>query len=130
MAQIGFGMLALVAIGRDDTPADLDYLAEKLIGLRMFDDGKGKMNQSLIEVQGAILVVSEFTLFADVRGGKRPSFEEAAPAEVARPLYEKLLARIRAAGLVCESGRFQANMQVELVNQGPVTILIDSKRKF
>ena len=130
MARIGPGLLVLVGIAKDDTSSDVDYVAQKIIGLRIFDDPQGKMNRSAADLHGAILAVSQFTLYGDVRRGKRPSFDEAAPPELARQLYEQLATNIRAAGLSCETGRFQAMMQVELVNQGPVTILIDSKRRF
>lgn len=130
LGTIGPGLLVLVAIAKDDGPADLDYLVQKIVGLRIFDDGQGKMNLSVTDTQGAILAISQFTLCGDVRRGKRPAFDEAAPPELARQMYEEFLDRIRAAGVVCESGRFQAKMQVELVNDGPVTILIDSKRRF
>jgi len=130
VGNIGPGLLVLVAIAKDDGPAALDYVAQKVLGLRVFDDPQGKMNLSLGDTRGAILAVSQFTLFGDVRRGRRPAFDEAAPPELARPMYQEFLDRIRAAGVACESGRFQAKMQVELVNDGPVTILIDSKRKF
>jgi D-tyrosyl-tRNA(Tyr) deacylase len=123
-------LLVLVGIAKEDTPADVDYIAQKLIGLRIFDDAQGKMNLSLADTQGAILAVSQFTLYGDARRGRRPSFDEAAAPPLAARLYQQLIDGIRAAGLLCETGRFQASMQVELVNDGPVTILIDSKRKF
>jgi D-tyrosyl-tRNA(Tyr) deacylase len=115
-------------VGANDTLADADYLAEKMIGLRIFDDADCKMNLSVAVVKGAILVVSQFTLYGDTRRGKRPSFDAAAPPEKARELYEYFVEKIRAAGLRCETGRFQAAMQVELVNDGPVTILLDSSK--
>src|SRR5207302_9446722 len=110
------------------TKANADYLAAKIIGLRIFDDQNGKMNLSLAENRSAVLAVSQFTLYGDVRKGKRPSFDEAAPPPLARELYEYFVLRIRESGFRCETGRFQAMMQVELVNDGPVTILVDSKR--
>lgn len=128
--QIGKGLLVLLAIARDDTEADAIYLADKICGLRIFEDDDGKMNRSVADVQGAVLVVSQFTLYADLRRGKRPSFDAAAPPETARRLYEFFVGQIRAAGLVCETGRFQQMMRVELVNEGPVTILLDSKKLF
>ena len=128
--RIENGLLVLLGVGKADTESDVDYLAEKIIGLRTFEDGNGKMNLSVIDTGGSILAVSQFTLYGDVRRGKRPSFDDAAPHEPARQLYEHFVTKVRAAGLVCETGRFQAMMQVELVNDGPVTILLDSARVF
>jgi D-tyrosyl-tRNA(Tyr) deacylase len=130
VGDIGSGLLVLLAIGREDTEADADYMATKIAGLRIFEDENGKMNLSLGEVGGSVLAVSQFTLYGDVRRGKRPSFDSAAPPERARTLYEYFVERIRAAGLRCETGRFQEMMQVELVNDGPVTILLDSTKAF
>jgi len=128
--QIDRGLLVLVGVSREDTQADADYLADKIAGLRIFEDGNGKMNLEVSAVQGAVLVVSQFTLYGDMRRGKRPSFDAAAPPDEARLLYEYLVERIRALGLVCQTGRFQQTMQVELVNDGPVTILLDSAKAF
>jgi D-tyrosyl-tRNA(Tyr) deacylase len=128
--KIDRGLLVLIGIGAADTEADADYLADKISGLRIFEDEHGKMNLSLSEIAGSVLAVSQFTLYGDVRRGKRPSFDAAAPPEKARMLYEYFVERIRAAGLRCETGRFQEMMQVELVNDGPVTILLDSSRAF
>src|ERR1700691_3814109 len=128
--QIGLGLLVLLGIGRDDTEADAIYLSEKVFGLRVFEDAEGKMNRSVQEVGGNMLAVSQFTLYGDVRRGKRPSFDAAAPPEKARQLYEFFVEKIRAAGLRCETGRFQEMMKVELVNEGPVTILLDSTKAF
>jgi D-tyrosyl-tRNA(Tyr) deacylase len=128
--EIGLGLLVLLGVGRDDTEADAIYLSEKLAGLRVFEDAQGKMNRSLQDAGGSVLAVSQFTLYGDVRRGKRPSFEAAAPPEKARQLYEFFVEGIRAAGLRCETGRFQEIMQVELVNEGPVTILLDSAKAF
>lgn len=128
--RIGRGLLVLLGIAQTDSESDADYLAGKIIGLRIFDDENGKMNLAAGDVGGAILVVSQFTLYGDVRRGKRPSFDAAAPPERARELYEYLVERIRHTGLPCETGRFQENMQVELVNQGPVTLLLDSEKAF
>jgi D-tyrosyl-tRNA(Tyr) deacylase len=128
--EIGLGLLVLLGVGAGDTRADADYLAEKTIGLRIFEDAGGKMNLSVAEVRGALLVVSQFTLYGDARRGKRPSFDAAAPPEEARELYEYFVEKIRAAGLRSETGRFQETMQVELVNEGPVTILLDSAKGF
>jgi D-tyrosyl-tRNA(Tyr) deacylase len=126
--EIGLGLLVLLGVGGGDTRADDDYLVEKMIGLRIFEDAGGKMNLSVAEVGGALLVVSQFTLYGDARRGKRPSFDAAAPPERARELYEYFVEQVRAAGLPCETGRFQETMQVELVNEGPVTILLDSAK--
>jgi D-tyrosyl-tRNA(Tyr) deacylase len=128
--EIGLGLLVLLGVGREDTRDDADYLAGKIIGLRIFEDAGGKMNLSAAEANGALLVVSQFTLYGDVRRGKRPSFDAAAPPERARELYEFFVDKIRDAGLRCETGRFQENMQVELVNEGPLTILLDSAKGF
>ena len=126
VGRIERGLLVLLGVAVTDNEADADYLAEKIAGLRIFEDDAGKMNRAVGEVGGAVLVVSQFTLYGDVRRGKRPSFDAAAPPEQARRLYEYFVERIRAAGLRCETGRFQEMMQVELVNDGPVTILLDS----
>ena len=128
--EIGRGLLVLLGVCQTDTKSDADYLAEKIAGLRIFEDEKGKMNLAITEVGGGVLVVSQFTLYGDVRRGKRPSFDAAAPPEKARELYEYFVERIRASGLPCQTGRFQEMMQVELVNDGPVTILLDSAKTF
>jgi len=128
--EIGLGLLVLLGVGRDDTQADATYLAEKIAGLRVFEDADGKMNRSVQDVNGSVLAVSQFTLYGDVRRGKRPSFDASAPPEKARQLYELFVEQIRAAGLRCETGRFQEMMKVELVNEGPVTILLDSAKGF
>jgi D-tyrosyl-tRNA(Tyr) deacylase len=128
--EIGLGLLVLLGVGRQDTEHDCIYLAEKIAGLRIFEDEDGKMNRSVVDVGGSVLAVSQFTLYGDVRRGKRPSFDDAAPAEPARRLYEFFIERIRAAGLRCETGKFQEMMQVELVNEGPVTIMLDSTKNF
>ena len=128
--EISLGLLVLLGVGAGDTRADADYLAEKTIGLRIFEDADGKMNLPVAEVGGALLVVSQFTLYGDARRGKRPSFDAAAPPEQARALYEYFVEKVRAAGLRSETGRFQETMQVELVNEGPVTILLDSAKLF
>ena len=130
VGKIGSGLLVLLGVGKTDTQADAEYLAAKIIGLRIFEDESGKMNVSLAEMRGAILAVSQFTLYGDVRKGRRPSFDEAAPPELAKELYERFVQKTRDAGVTCETGRFQAMMRVELVNDGPVTILLDSKRVF
>jgi len=128
--EIGPGLLVLLGVGSGDTRADADYLAEKTIGLRIFEDSDGKMNRSLSDTGGAMLVVSQFTLYGDVRRGKRPSFDAAAPPQLAKELYEYFVEKIRAAGLHSKKGRFQEMMQVELINEGPVTILLDSGKLF
>jgi len=128
--QIGEGLLVLLGVAHDDTDADALYLAEKVAGLRIFEDDVGKMNRSVSNVGGAVLAVSQFTLLGDVKKGKRPSFDSAARPEQARELYERFVAHVRTLGLRCETGRFQETMEVELVNNGPVTILLDSKKLF
>ncbi len=128
--QIGLGLLVLLGVGRDDTEEDASYLVRKIAGLRIFEDDRGKMNRSVLEAGGNVLVVSQFTLYADVRRGNRPSFDAAALAEKARQLYEFFVEQVRAAGIVCATGRFQEMMKVELANEGPVTILLDSAKTF
>ena len=128
--EIALGLLVLLGVGRDDSEADAIYLVEKIAGLRVFEDENGKMNRSVQDVGGSVLAVSQFTLYGDVRRGKRPSFDAAAPPEQAQRLYEFFVQGIQAAGLRCATGRFQEMMQVELVNEGPVTILLDSKKVF
>ena len=130
VGEIGLGLLVLLGVGAGDTRTEADYLVEKTIGLRIFEDAGGKMNLSVAEVGGALLVVSQFTLYGDVRRGKRPSFDGAAPPEQARELYEYFVEKVRASGVRSETGRFQEMMQVELVNAGPVTILLDSAKAF
>ena len=128
--EIGVGLLVLLGVGAEDKPSDADYLVDKIVGLRIFEDDGGKMNLSVADTKGSLLVVSQFTLYGDVRRGKRPSFDAAAPPQIARELYEYFVAQVRAKGLRCETGRFQEIMQVELVNEGPVTILLDSTKTF
>jgi D-aminoacyl-tRNA deacylase len=130
VGKIGLGLLVLLGVAKADTQADADYLAAKILGLRIFDDENNKMNLSLVDVDGSILAVSQFTLYGDARKGKRPSFDDAAAPEMANELYEHFVGKIRESGCTCETGRFHAMMQVELVNDGPVTILLDSKRAF
>ena len=130
VGEIGRGLVILLGVGAGDTRSDADYLTEKIVGLRIFEDAGGKMNLAVAGIGGAVLVVSQFTLYGDVRRGKRPSFDGAAAPQVARELYEYFVCKVRAAGLRCETGRFQESMQVELVNEGPVTILLDSGKTF
>jgi D-tyrosyl-tRNA(Tyr) deacylase len=128
--EIAAGLLVLLGVTHQDTEADADYLVGKITGLRVFEDETGRMNRALGEIGGSVLAVSQFTLYGDVRRGKRPSFDAAARPEQARRLYEYFVDRVRAAGLSCETGRFQEMMDVELLNQGPVTILLDSEKTF
>jgi D-tyrosyl-tRNA(Tyr) deacylase len=128
--EIGPGLLVYLGVATEDTRSDADYLADKILGLRVFDDADGKMNLSLTNVGGAVLVVSQFTLYGDIRRGKRPSFDNVAPPAQARELYEDFVDKIRAAGVHCETGRFQETMLVDSRNEGPVTILLDSTKVF
>jgi D-aminoacyl-tRNA deacylase len=128
--EIGKGLLVLLGVAQEDNEAAADYLVDKVVGLRVFEDADGKMNLSVADAGGAVLVVSQFTLYGDVRRGKRPSFDRAARPERASELYEYFVGKVRAAELQCETGRFQAMMDVELVNDGPVTILLDSEKTF
>ena len=125
-AEIGAGFLVLLGIARDDTPEGADYLADKVAELRVFEDAEGKMNLPLAAVNGAVLVVSQFTLYGDCRKGRRPSFDRAAPPTQAEALYARFVASLREHGLRVETGVFQARMAVELVNDGPVTLLLSS----
>ena len=130
VGAIGQGMLVLLGVARGDTAGDATYLAEKTAGLRIFADGEGKMNLALPEVDGAVLVVSQFTLLGDCRKGRRPGFSEAAPPELADALYAEFAAALRARGLTVATGVFRAEMLVHLVNDGPVTVLLDSRKTF
>jgi len=130
VGQIAFGLLVLVGIGRGDDEKTADWMADKIAGLRIFEDEAGKMNLSVEDAGGAVLLISQFTLFGDCRKGKRPSFTEAAVPEKARALYEVLAAKIRERGLLVECGKFQAEMDVRFTNTGPVTLLIDSDKLF
>lgn len=130
VGEMGPGLLALVGVGRADTPASAAELARKLVQLRVFEDAAGRMNASLLEVGGTLGVVSQFTLFGDVRKGRRPSFTEAALPEMAEPLVEAVCAEARSLGAPVVTGRFGAHMDVELLNDGPVTVLIDTERRF
>jgi D-tyrosyl-tRNA(Tyr) deacylase len=126
--EIGAGLLVLLGVGRSDNPESAAYLAEKIANLRIFSDEAGKMNLSLLDNGGSALVVSQFTLYGDTRGGRRPSYIQAAPPEEASRLYEEFVRSMRSLGVTVETGVFQAHMQVELVNDGPVTILLDSEK--
>jgi D-tyrosyl-tRNA(Tyr) deacylase len=130
VGEIGAGLLVLLGVGKADTEAAADYLAKKVLGLRVFEDAAEKMNLSVQDIGGEVLVVSQFTLYGDVRRGKRPSFDAAARPEEACRLYEYFVEKIRSTGLRCETGQFQAMMEVELTNSGPVTILLDSEKIF
>ena len=128
--EIGAGLVALVAVGRDDTPATADAMAEKIVHLRIFNDEQGKMNRSLLDTGGAVLAVSQFTLYGNARGQRRPSFIQAAPPEQGKALYEEFVRALQALGVRVATGVFQAHMAVELANDGPVTILLDSDKLF
>jgi D-tyrosyl-tRNA(Tyr) deacylase len=128
--EIGAGLMILLGVGREDTPAIASSMAEKCANLRIFEDDQGKMNRSLLGVKGSALVVSQFTLYGDARGQRRPSFISAAPPELAKALYEEFCGVLRKLGVTVATGIFQAMMSVELVNEGPVTILLDSDKTF
>ena len=130
VGEIGPGLVVLVGIARDDEERDARYLLEKTLALRVFDDEEGRMNLSVVETGGGLLVVSQFTLYGDVRRGRRPSWIEAAPPEMAGPLYEFFVAEARRSAERVETGSFQRMMEVELLNDGPVTILLDSRKLF
>ena len=128
--QVGAGFLVLIGVEEGDGEADFKYIADKVPNLRVFEDDQGKMNRSLLDVDGEVLAVSQFTLLGDARGGRRPSFIAAARPETANPMYERLVAHWRAGGIRVETGVFGAHMKVSLVNDGPVPILLDSRRQF
>jgi len=128
--EIAAGLVILLGVGRADTPAVAVSMAEKIVNLRIFEDDQGKMNRSLLDVKGSALVVSQFTLYGDVRGQRRPSFVAAAPPEEAKKLYEEFSEALRRFGVTVATGVFQARMSVELINEGPVTILLDSDKTF
>lgn len=128
--EIGAGLLAFIGVATDDGPADVRYTAAKIVEMRVFEDEAGKMNRALAEAGGRILAVSQFTLFGDCRRGRRPSFDRAADAATGRVLFDAVVAEMRAAGAAVETGTFQAHMLVEIENDGPVTILLDSRRDF
>ncbi len=129
IGRIGIGLLVLLGVARADGEADVRYVVEKLVGLRVFGDAQGKMNRSLGEVEGSLLLVSQFTLMGDVHKGRRPGFAQAAPPEQARALYEAAVSQLRVRGVPVESGQFAASMQVELLNDGPVTFILDSRHR-
>jgi D-tyrosyl-tRNA(Tyr) deacylase len=130
VGAVGHGLVALIGVAKGDGPADIDYVASKIRGLRVFADEQGKMNRSVADAGGAVLAISQFTLLGDVRHGKRPGFDDAAPGAVAREVYEAVVLAIRNGGVPVETGIFQADMALTLTNDGPVTILIDSRRVF
>ena len=128
--EIGAGLVILLGLGTGDTTNTASAMAERIVNLRIFEDADGKMNRSLLEVQGRALVISQFTLYGDARGQRRPSFMAAARPEQAKLLYEEVCSALRSSGIMVETGVFQASMSVELVNEGPVTILLDSEKAF
>jgi len=130
IAQITGGLLVFLGVTHADAVTDVNYLADKIIGLRIFEDAEGKMNKDILSMGGAVLVISQFTLYGDVRRGKRPSFDDAAPPAHARQLYDAFVDVIRKTGVPCQTGQFQERMEVELINDGPVTILLDSSKQF
>lgn len=130
VGSIGFGLLVLVGVSKEDTDKDLRYITDKVMNLRVFDDENGVMNRSVLDTGGSILAVSQFTLYGDARGGRRPSYFQAAGPETANELYERAIHFWREAGIHVETGRFRTEMKVSLVNDGPVTILLDSQKAF
>jgi D-aminoacyl-tRNA deacylase len=127
VGSIGQGLLVLLGVTHDDTEDDVRWLAEKIVGLRIFADDAGKMNRDVMQVAGGVLVISQFTLYGDCKKGRRPSFVDAAPPPISTPLYEAFLTALRALGVPVAAGRFGADMQVESINDGPVTLVLDSK---
>lgn len=130
VGEIGKGLLVLLGVGKDDSEEDVRYLSEKIVNLRIFDDDQGKMNLSLLDVGGGMLVVSQFTLYGDCRRGRRPSYSDSAPPDIARALYERFVETVKEYGLDVQTGVFAAKMLVKLENDGPVTLLLDSKKVF
>ncbi len=130
VGSIGQGLVVLLGVGVDDTPGDADYLAEKIVQLRIFNDDEGKMNRSLLDVGGGMLAISQFTLYASTRRGRRPSFVDAAPPEKAEPMYMYFIQKVQEKGVPVEKGIFGAMMLVKIFNDGPVTILMDSKDRL
>ena len=129
-SRIGVGILVLLGVEKEDGPADAQTLARKIVELRIFEDDAGKMNRTLAESQGEMLIVSQFTLLGDCRNGRRPSFTQAAEPAMARDLYQQFVVEVEAAGISTATGVFQATMDVELTNQGPVTFILDSRKRF
>jgi D-tyrosyl-tRNA(Tyr) deacylase len=130
VGKIGHGLVVFVGVANDDTPEDINYLTRKIVELRIFEDTEGKFNLSLLDVSGELLLVSQFTLLANTRKGRRPGFTDAAPPEIAEALFNQFVEQIRATGLKVETGRFQTHMHVEINNDGPITIMIDSRERF
>ena len=130
VGEIGRGLVAMIGVANGDDTADIDYVASKIRGLRVFADEQGKMNRSVLEASGQVLAISQFTLLGDARRGRRPAFGDAAPPAVARPAYDAVVEALRAAGVPVATGVFQADMALTLTNDGPVTIMIDSRRTF
>lgn len=130
IGQIGKGFVVLLGVGLDDNETDIDYLSDKILNLRVFEDQNDKMNLSLLDVNGELLIVSQFTLYGDLRKGKRPNFMKAAPPDMAKDLYDKFVKKCTSYGIKVDTGEFKSHMEVELINDGPVTILIDSKKSF
>ncbi len=130
VGEINQGLMVLLGVGNEDAESDVEYLSEKIINLRIFEDNDGKMNKSLLDIGGEILVVSQFTLYGDCRKGRRPGFDKAARPDIAKELYESFLNRCREYGIITRSGIFQADMLVDISNNGPVTLLLDSKKEF
>lgn len=130
VGEINKGLMVLLGVGQEDTNSDVDYLVEKIINLRIFEDNAGKMNESLLDIGGEMLVVSQFTLYGDCRKGRRPSFDKAARPENAKELYDSFVDRCKEFGIDTRTGIFQAEMLVDISNDGPVTILLDSKKEF
>ena len=128
--QIGAGLMVLLGVGHDDGAQDARYIADKIAYLRIFEDENGRLNRSVQDIGGSVLLVSQFTLYADARNGRRPSFSAAAAPEAANAWYEEVAALLRGHGLTVETGRFQSHMQVDLCNDGPVTLLLDSQKQF
>jgi D-tyrosyl-tRNA(Tyr) deacylase len=129
-SRIGHGIVVLLGVEKEDTPEDADMLARRIVELRIFEDDAGKMNRSIQETAGEILVISQFTLLGDCRRGRRPSFDPAAPPDIARTLYERFVSEVKSLGVPAATGVFQAMMDVELTNQGPVTFILDSRKRF
>jgi len=130
VGEIGAGLMVLLGVGREDSDVDVSYLADKVAGLRIFKDEDGKLNRSVADIAGGVLVVSQFTLYGDCRKGRRPGFSAAAPPKLANRLYREFTEQLRGKGLTVATGIFQADMQVELINDGPVTMLLDSGKEF